>query len=103
MFTLERSSKSSTATVVSRGASPLSSDGSRLTIDAKPARPHQHGFGMRFRLERRWRHHHARDRLFAPGKIADHILDVVNSAKHRNTADRLAAIGRRRRQYADRP
>ena len=69
----------------------------------KPARPHQHGFGMRLRIERRRRHHHARDRLVAPGEIADHVLDVVDPAKHRNIADRLAAIGHRWRQHADRP
>ena len=69
----------------------------------EPARPHQNGFRMRFRIERRRRHHHARDRLVAPGEIADHVLDVVDPAQHRNIADRLATIGRRRRQHADRP
>ena len=70
---------------------------------AEPLRAHQNRFGMRLRFERRRRHHHARDRLVAPGKIADHVLDIVDPAEHRNVADRLAAVGRRRRQHADRP
>ena len=69
----------------------------------KPARAHQNGFGMRLGLERRRRHHHARDRLVAPCEIADHVLDVVDAAEHRNVADQLAAVGARRRQQADRP
>ena len=69
----------------------------------EPLRTHQHRFGMRVRLECRRRHHRALDRLFTVLEIADHGLDVVGPAEHRNVADRLAAIGRRRRQHADRP
>ena len=69
----------------------------------EPARPHQDGFGPRLGVECRWRHHHARDRLVAPGEIGDHVLDIVDAAEHRNVPDHLAAVGRRRRQQADRP
>ena len=58
---------------------------------------------MRLRLEGGRRHHHARDRLLAPRIVADHVLDVVDTAEHGNVADRLAAIGHRGRQHADRP
>ena len=88
---------------VSRGASPLSSDGRRLTISPSRRARIRIDFGMRLRLERRRRHHHARDRLVPPREIADHILDVVDPAEHGNIADQLPAIGRRRRQHADRP
>ena len=70
---------------------------------SQPARPHQDGFGPRLGLERRRRHDHARDRLVAPREISDHVLDIVDPAEHRNVADQLAAVGRRRRQHPDRP
>ncbi len=101
--TLDAAANPRHATGVRRGASPPSSDGRRLTISPQAARPHHTGFRMRLRLERRRRHHHARNRLVAPGEIADHVLDVVDVAQHWNIADRLAAIGHRRRQHADRP
>jgi hypothetical protein len=39
----------------------------------------------------------------ASGIIADHVLDIVDTAEHRHVADRLPAIRGRRRQHADRP
>ena len=60
-------------------------------------------FGPRVGLEGGRRHDHARDRLVASCEIGDHVLDVVDPAQHRNVPDQLAAVGRRRRQYPDRP
>ena len=70
---------------------------------AEPLRAHQNRFGMRLGLERRWRHDQPRNRLSAPGIVADHVLDVIDAAEHRHIAYRLAAVRSRRRQHADRP
>ena len=69
----------------------------------QPARPHQNGFRPRLGVECRRRHDDPRDRLVAPCEIADHVLDIVDAAEHRDVPDRLAAVGARRRQQADRP
>ena len=71
--------------------------------EAEPARAHQGRFGLGVRLERRRREDHARDDGAALRQIADHALEIVEIAKHRNAADRLPPIGARRRQHADRP
>ena len=68
-----------------------------------PLGPHQHRFGMRLGFERRRGHHDPRNRLSPSGVIADHVLDVVEAAEHRDVTDRLAAVRGRRRQHADRP
>ena len=70
---------------------------------AEPLRAHQNGFWMGLGLEGRRRHDEPRNRFAAPGEIADHVLDIVDPAEHRHVADRLAAVGGRRRQHADRP
>ncbi len=70
---------------------------------AKPPRPHQHGFGMRIRLEGGRRHHHPGDRFVALGEAGDDVLDVVDRAHDRHVADELAEIGAGRRQHPDRP
>ena len=67
------------------------------------ARLQQHVFRVQLRHQRRGRHHDPLDRLLAPLEIADDVGEVVETAEHRNAADRLAAIGARRRENADRP
>ena len=69
----------------------------------QPACAHQEGFGTGVRLEGRRHHHDARNRFAAPGEIADHLLDVIAVAEHRNIADRLPAVGARRREDSERP
>ncbi len=54
-------------------------------------------------IECRRRHHDPRDRFAAPVIVANHVLDIIDTAKHRNIAYRLTAIGGRRGQHADRP
>src|SRR5674476_132875 len=67
------------------------------------ARPEALLIRARFRRERRRCQHDARHLGAATGKIGDHAFEVINIAQHRNAADRLAAVGRGRRQDADRP
>ena len=97
-FRLGRSRRSSTATLVSLGTSPLSRDGRRLTN--KPSRfAHlKTASRMRLGLESRWGHDEPRDRFAASGKIADDILDIIDPAEHRDVADQLPAIRDRWRQ-----
>ena len=70
---------------------------------AELARPDQQRFRPRFRRQRRRRQDDARHDGAAAGEIGDHAFEIVDIAQHRNAADRLAAVGRGRRQHADRP
>ena len=72
-------------------------------IKAELARADQDRFRPRFRRQRRRRQHRRITRLPLIAKIGDDALEIVDVAQHRNAADRLAAVVRRRREDADRP
>src|ERR1700731_1685359 len=95
MVELGRSNKSSTATGARRGASPLSSDGSRLTISRRRL--------ARIRNVSGWDSVSNAEGSITAGEIGGDVLDVVDIAKHGNIADQLTAVGDRGRENADRP
>ncbi len=72
-------------------------------IQAELARPNQNRFRPCFRRQRGRRQHRARDARALIAQIADHPLQILDVAQHRNAADGLAAVVARGRQNANRP
>ncbi len=71
-------------------------------LQPEPARPHQGRFRRRLRHQRGRREDQPPDMRAARLAVADHLFEIVEAADHRNAAHRLAAVGKRRRQDADR-